>query len=70
MTMPPLATGPDDSRRWFGALRGLAEQHGLADLSMGTSQDAIVAAEEGATVVRVGGLLTSDDAWQRLFPAG
>jgi uncharacterized pyridoxal phosphate-containing UPF0001 family protein len=30
---------------------------------MGTSQDAVVAAEEGATTVRIGGLLTSDDAW-------
>ncbi len=69
MTMPPLATGPDDSRTWFGALRELAEQHGLTQLSMGTSQDALVAAAEGATVVRVGGLLTSGDAWQRLFPA-
>lgn len=68
MTMPPLATGPDDSRTWFGALRELAEQHRLTQLSMGTSQDALVAAAEGATVVRVGGLLTSDDAWQRLFP--
>lgn len=68
MTMPPLATGPDDSRGWFGALRGLAEDHGLEQLSMGTSQDALVAAEEGATVVRVGGLLTSDDTWRRLFP--
>jgi PLP dependent protein len=69
MTMPPLAAGPSDSRRWFAALRELADVHGLVDLSMGTSQDAIVAAEEGATVVRVGGLLTSDDAWARLFPA-
>lgn len=68
MTMPPLATGPDDSRRWFGALRELATAHGLRELSMGTSQDALVAAEEGATVVRVGGLLTSDDTWRRLFP--
>jgi uncharacterized pyridoxal phosphate-containing UPF0001 family protein len=70
MTMPPLATGPDDSRRWFGALRDLAAEHGLPELSMGTSQDALVAAEEGATIVRVGGLLTSDDTWHRLFPRG
>lgn len=70
MTMPPLASGPDDSRRWFAALRELAAQHGLRELSMGTSQDALVAAEEGATVVRVGGLLTSDDTWRRLFLDG
>jgi uncharacterized pyridoxal phosphate-containing UPF0001 family protein len=66
MTMPPLASRPDDSRRWFAALRDLAAQHGLAQLSMGTSQDAIVAAEEGATVVRIGGVLTSDEAWAAL----
>jgi uncharacterized pyridoxal phosphate-containing UPF0001 family protein len=35
---------------------------------MGTSQDALAAAAEGATVVRIGGLLTSDAAWNRLFP--
>lgn len=66
MTMPPLAGSPDDSRRWFAALRDLAGTHGLAQLSMGTSQDAVVAAAEGATVVRIGGLLTSDDAWSAL----
>lgn len=66
MTMPPVAPTPDDSRRWFAALRELAAEHGLAQLSMGTSQDAVVAAEEGATVVRIGGILHDDDAWARL----
>lgn len=69
MTMPPLAANPADNRRWFAALRELATAHGLTQLSMGTSQDAIVAAEEGATVVRIGGLLTSDDAWAHLMRA-
>jgi uncharacterized pyridoxal phosphate-containing UPF0001 family protein len=68
MTMPPLASDPDESRRWFAALRGLADAHGLPECSMGTSQDALAAAAEGATVVRIGGLLTSDAAWNRLFP--
>ena len=54
MTMPPLAQTPEDSRRWFAALRDLAEQHGLQHLSMGTTQDFPVAVEEGATMVRVG----------------
>ncbi len=54
MTMPPLADDPQDSRRWFAALRGLADEHGLQRLSMGTSQDYRVAAEEGATIVRIG----------------
>jgi pyridoxal phosphate enzyme (YggS family) len=54
MTMPPLSADPEDSRRWFAALRELATAHGLRELSMGTSQDYLVAAEEGATVVRIG----------------
>jgi pyridoxal phosphate enzyme (YggS family) len=54
MTMPPLAADPEESRRWFAALRGLAEERGLEQLSMGTSQDYVVAAEEGATIVRIG----------------
>ena len=54
MTMPPLAQTPEDSRRWFAALRELAEQHGLTTLSMGTTQDYEVAVQEGATHVRLG----------------
>jgi pyridoxal phosphate enzyme (YggS family) len=54
MTMPPFASDPEDSRPWFRALRELAAEHGLAELSMGTSQDFRVAAEEGATIVRIG----------------
>jgi pyridoxal phosphate enzyme (YggS family) len=54
MTMPPLSGDPEDSRRWFAALRELAAGHGLEELSMGTSQDYLVAAEEGATIVRIG----------------
>jgi pyridoxal phosphate enzyme (YggS family) len=54
MTMPPLASSPEDSRRWFAALRELAQAHGLRRLSMGTTQDYRVAVEEGATIVRIG----------------
>jgi len=57
MTMPPLADDPEESRPWFRRLRALAEEHGLRELSMGTSQDYRVAAEEGATLVRVGSAL-------------
>jgi uncharacterized pyridoxal phosphate-containing UPF0001 family protein len=53
-TMPPASPDPERSRPTFRRLRELAEQHGLAELSMGTSQDYRVAAEEGATFVRVG----------------
>jgi pyridoxal phosphate enzyme (YggS family) len=54
MTMPPLADRPEDSRRWFAALAELAADRGLRHLSMGTSQDYVVAVEEGATIVRLG----------------
>jgi pyridoxal phosphate enzyme (YggS family) len=54
MTMPPLAGEPEDSRRWFAALRELAESRGLKELSMGTTQDYEIAVEEGATLVRIG----------------
>ena len=57
MTMPPLADDPEVSRPYFRQLRELAEAHGLPELSMGTSQDYRVAAEEGATYVRVGSVL-------------
>jgi uncharacterized pyridoxal phosphate-containing UPF0001 family protein len=54
MTMPPLAADPEASRPYFAALRELAEHHGLRHLSMGTSQDYLVAVEEGSTIVRIG----------------
>ena len=59
MTMPPLAADPEASRPYFRRLRELAETHGLAELSMGTSQDYRIAAEEGATLVRVGATIFS-----------
>jgi uncharacterized pyridoxal phosphate-containing UPF0001 family protein len=59
-TMPPAASTPEESRAWFARLRALAEQHGLHELSMGTTQDFAVAAEEGATYVRVGSVLFRD----------
>ena len=54
MTMPPLAAEPVDSRPYFAALRELAGRFELEHLSMGTSQDYVVAVEEGATIVRLG----------------
>ena len=58
--MPPLAADPEESRPYFRRLRELADERGLLELSMGTSQDYRVAAEEGATLIRVGSVL-----WQR-----
>ncbi len=60
MVMPPLAERPEDSRRWFAAARELAAEHDLHHLSMGTTQDFVVAVEEGATMVRVGNRLYRD----------
>jgi len=57
MTMPPLAEDPESSRPYFRELHELAQAHALSELSMGTSQDYRVAAEEGATLVRVGSVL-------------
>jgi uncharacterized pyridoxal phosphate-containing UPF0001 family protein len=54
MTMPPFSQVPEASRRHFARLAELAAAHGLARLSMGTSQDWPVAVEEGATIVRLG----------------
>ncbi len=57
MTMPPFASDPEASRPYFRRLRALAEEYGLPELSMGTSQDYRVAVEEGATYVRIGSTL-------------
>jgi uncharacterized pyridoxal phosphate-containing UPF0001 family protein len=57
MTMPPAAANPEASRPFFRRLRELAAEYDLPELSMGTSQDYRVAAEEGATLVRVGSVL-------------
>ncbi|HET6846469.1 MAG TPA: YggS family pyridoxal phosphate-dependent enzyme [Anaerolineales bacterium] len=61
MTMPPLATTPEDSRPYFRLLQELrayllerVSETDWSELSMGTSSDFSVAVEEGATLVRVG----------------
>ncbi|MSO44530.1 MAG: YggS family pyridoxal phosphate enzyme [Thermoleophilia bacterium] len=62
MGLPPLATDSEASRPWFRLMREARDrlardwgpEHDLTDLSMGTSQDAVVAVEEGATMVRIG----------------
>jgi len=57
MTMPPFPDDPEQSRPYFRRLRELGERHGLREVSMGTSQDYRVAADEGATMVRLGSVL-------------
>ena len=56
-TMPPFVERAEDNRRHFARLAELAAEHGLSRLSMGTTQDYEVAAEEGATIVRLGSVL-------------
>jgi PLP dependent protein len=60
MTMPPATGDPEASRPYFRRLAELAAEHGLSELSMGTSQDYKVAVEEGATYIRVGSSLFGD----------
>jgi PLP dependent protein len=60
-TMPPFTQNPEESRPYFRKLRELADRFDLKELSMGTSQDYRVAAEEGATFVRVGAVLYGRD---------
>jgi PLP dependent protein len=65
MTMPPVVDAPAEARPYFVTLRELAHdlrrkwapRHDFESLSMGTSQDYEVAVEEGATLVRLGGVL-------------
>jgi uncharacterized pyridoxal phosphate-containing UPF0001 family protein len=54
MTMPPFTDDPERSRPYFARLAELAAEHGLARLSMGTSQDWRIAVSEGATIIRLG----------------
>ncbi len=54
MTVAPRVADPEEVRPVFRALRELAERHGLAELSMGMTDDFEVAIEEGATMVRIG----------------
>ena len=60
MTMPPFTDDAEASRPYFRRLRELAEEHGLRQLSMGTSQDWRVGVEEGATHIRVGSTVFGD----------
>jgi PLP dependent protein len=54
MVIPPWTEKGEESRPYFRRLRELGERFGLAELSMGMSNDFEVAIEEGATLVRVG----------------
>ena len=77
MTMPPLETDPEDSRRFFQQLRQLRDRLSAAfpqadwrELSMGTSADYPIAVEEGATLVRVGTAIVGARKYKRSNPVG
>lgn len=62
MTMPPLTENAESNRPYFQSARKLRDQlkkdfPNMQELSMGTSSDYLVAAEEGATWVRLGTIL-------------
>jgi pyridoxal phosphate enzyme (YggS family) len=60
MTVPPIPANPEASRPYFRLLRGLRDRTAhvlgveLPHLSMGMSDDFLVAVEEGATLLRLG----------------
>jgi len=54
MGVGPTAGGPESARPGFRRLRHLADDLGLATVSMGMSGDLPVALAEGATMLRVG----------------
>ena len=60
MTVAPRVNDPEEVRPVFRALRELAAEHRLSELSMGMTDDFEVAIEEGATVVRVGRAIFGD----------
>ncbi len=64
MSLPPLHDDPELTRPYFKRLKENLKklqndrgQHPMNQLSMGTSQDFLIAIQEGATIVRVGTLL-------------
>jgi pyridoxal phosphate enzyme (YggS family) len=66
-TMPPATDDSEESRPYFRKLHELALEHGLSELSMGTTQDYKVAVEEGATYIRIGSILWGDSPSERAF---
>ena len=57
MTMPPLQNESSQNQPIFKALKQLADQYQLSELSMGTSHDYETALQEGSTWIRLGTVL-------------
>ena len=60
MTVAPLAADPETLRPLFRTLRQLRDEAGLHTLSMGMTNDFLVAIAEGATLVRLGRAIFGD----------
>ena len=66
MAIPPIADDPEATRPWFAVLRSIFDGYrSISDridsLSMGMTNDFVVAIEEGATIVRVGRAIFEPD---------
>ena len=76
MGMAPLAPEAEHSRTYFARLREIRDQLqtdarvGLPQLSMGMSNDYLVAIEEGATLVRVGSAIFGTRSGKKWTPTG
>ena len=57
MTVGPTHGGPEAARPGFRAVRAAVDRLGLAECSMGMTDDLEVAVQEGSTQVRVGSAL-------------
>lgn len=53
MTMAPLVE-PEETREYFKATKKIADELNIREISMGMTNDYIIAIEEGSTMVRVG----------------
>jgi PLP dependent protein len=57
MTIGPTHGSDEEKRQAFVLLRSLADEYGLAECSMGMSDDYGIAVECGSTMVRIGSLI-------------
>lgn len=60
MAMSDASMSDEEKRAVFAKAKRLADQYGLKGLSMGMSDDYGLAIEEGATVVRLGRIITNN----------
>ncbi len=62
MAMSDASMDETQKRAVFAHAKRLADQYGLSQLSMGMSDDYLLAIEEGATTVRLGRIITNNCA--------